>query len=62
MCTDSACNLVLSNCEEFLSQNDVDIVESKSNSESANIRTLSLAIIPGQEILSISVQNCQKVQ
>lgn len=56
MCTDNACNVVLSNCEEFLSQADVDEVENNGSNKTSNIRTLGLAIVPGQEITSISVQ------
>lgn len=73
MCTDNACNIVLSNCEEFLTQADVgmssllqlrwcylwfsliDEVERNPSSKTANIRTLALAIVPGQEIMSILV-------
>ncbi|XP_011409407.1 PREDICTED: N-alpha-acetyltransferase 38, NatC auxiliary subunit-like [Amphimedon queenslandica] len=57
MCTDNSCNVVLSNCEEFLTQEDVVKAKNRDTSETVNIRTLGLAIVPGDQILTISVQD-----
>lgn len=59
MCTDNSCNIVLSNCEEFLTQEDIGKSQNRDKSETVNIRTLGLAIVPGDQIFSISVQDTQ---
>ena len=79
MCTDNSCNIVLSNCEEFLTQEDIGRfdankctavmheeiknlhslvkVQNHKKSDSVNVRTLGLAIVPGDQILTLSVQD-----
>ncbi|KAL5490990.1 hypothetical protein EMCRGX_G016201 [Ephydatia muelleri] len=55
VCTDRDRNMVLGNCEEFFSTSDVPELESSKEAKMTVARTLGLAIIPGEHIVSISV-------